>query len=187
MLRLGWCRESGAPAEPLWPVDCGRPNSRWDVLDKPGSELGTAQALWVPAFKELLGVGGDLAVKLGKVQSVAKGWEYLPFFKIVMIITQCKDYVTFLTSSFCVFMEISFHRHDWLNHWPLALIHPSAPLLSLDARRWDWKFQPSSRLLDSSSQFLLLGSWGRQRGKNHLINIIKHIFVPSSLKKSQGF
>ena len=121
-----------------------------------------------------------------KVQSIVKGWDYLSFFKIVMIITQCKDYVTFLTSSFCVFMETSFYRHDWLNHWPLALIHPSAPLLSLEVRRWDWKFQPSSHLLDSCNQFPFLGAWWRQRGKNHFINMIKHIFVLSSLK-FQGF
>lgn len=33
------------------------------------------------------------------------------------------------TPFFCVFMEASLCRHDWLNHWALAILQPPAPLL----------------------------------------------------------
>ena len=38
------------------------------------------------------------------------------------------------------------YRHNWLNHWALAIDLPPAPLPSPEIRGWEWKFQPSNQV-----------------------------------------
>ena len=41
------------------------------------------------------------------------------------------------------FMEASFHRQSWLNHWPFVMELNLQPLSPPQSQRWDWSFQPS--------------------------------------------
>lgn len=34
------------------------------------------------------------------------------------------------------FLDASFHKHDWLSHWPLVIDSTSSPLLSPEAGTW---------------------------------------------------
>ena len=55
-----------------------------------------------------------------------------------------------LNGSFCVFMAASWHRHAWLNHWPLGTDSTSS--LSPHPRSsegWGWRLQPSKHLVAS--------------------------------------
>ena len=74
------------------------------------------------------------------------------------------------TESFWVFMEASLHRHNWLNHWQLAIDWTLPLLPSQEVRGLDWNFQPSNHMVGSSPHPWVLS-------ENHLINITKDTFV----------
>lgn len=74
-----------------------------------------------------------------------------------------------LSPSSWVFMEISFHRHDWLNHWPLTI--DSTSHLS-SCWGWDWKFRTPNYMVGSpGNQPPLSTSYSSDRSKQIVTEI----------------
>lgn len=84
---------------------------------------------------------------------------------------------------FQIFMEASFHRHDWLNHWPLvtnSTFKPPPPQ-RLGWGDWDWQFQSLNQVNH------LVGSPILRCFPNPLINISRDIFLVLITANSKSF
>lgn len=76
---------------------------------------------------------------------------------------------------FCILMEISLERHDWLNHWSLILSSVSIPSSLLTSSEFGTQ---SSNSLIIGLVSLTTSPHPQVLSKSHLVNIkIKFIFI----------
>lgn len=68
-----------------------------------------------------------------------------------------------------VFIQVSLHRHKWLNYWPLVTwAQFPDPFPSSEIRGWSWKFQPSNYMLGFFGDRLHF--WRQTPALRHLIS-----------------